>query len=80
MNERAAFWKAYESGELAMTRLCAKFEISPKTGYELVRRAQSEGVAGLEPRSRAPRRHPNRTPDEIVEAILRAERHRVRKK
>jgi putative transposase len=31
-------------------------------------------VAGLEPRSRATRTHPNQTPDEIVEAILRAKR------
>jgi len=47
------------------------YGVSPRWVYELCRRFDTEGEAGLEPRSRRPHRSPHRTPaaleDEIVE-------------
>ena len=47
------------------------YGVSRRWVYELVRRFDTEGEAGLQPRSRRPRRSPHRTPgaleDEIVE-------------
>jgi transposase InsO family protein len=47
------------------------YGVSPRWIYELCRRYDTEGEAGLEPRSRRPRASPSRTPvatqDEIVE-------------
>ena len=47
------------------------YGVSPRWVYELCRRFDAEGEAGLEPRSRRPRRSPQRIPeateDEIVE-------------
>jgi len=76
MDERLRFIAEHTKGELPMTTLCASFGISRETGYELVRRYQAEGVAGLIPRSRAPH-HPGRTmPTAIAAAIVALRRKR----
>src|SRR3990170_801732 len=44
--------------------------VSPRWVYELVRRFDAEGEAGLEPRSRRPRASPRRIPVEIEDEIV----------
>jgi len=46
------------------------YGVSPRWVYELVRRFDAEGEAGLEPRSRRPRASPGRTPVEIEDEIV----------
>src|SRR3972149_5120097 len=41
------------------------YGVSPRWVYELCRRFDAEGEAGLEPRSRRPRASPGRIPEEI---------------
>jgi putative transposase len=52
--------------------------ISRKTSYKWIDRYLQHGPAGLEERSRRPRRAPNATAEEIVTAILDARRHHPR--
>lgn len=47
-----------------------EFGVSPRWVYELCRRFDAEGEAGLEPRSRRPHRSPGRVPDSVEEAIV----------
>lgn len=44
--------------------------VSPRWIYELCRRFDAEGEAGLEPRSRRPYRSPHRTPDAIEDEVV----------
>lgn len=69
--ERAKFITEYEKRCWSMTELCAAFGISRKTGYKCLERYGEAGVEGLKDRLRAPRRHPNRTSEEVVRRILR---------
>jgi transposase InsO family protein len=78
VEKRKQFVAEYESGEWTMTDLCAVYGISRETGYEVLRRYQSGGWEGLEECSRAPRRHPNRTPMEIEEQVLGLRREHMR--
>lgn len=57
--------------------LCRRFDISPTTGYQLLKRYVEEGEAGLAERSRRPVNSPTKT-DEAMEKLileLRAETH-----
>jgi len=69
MDERVRFIAAATGGEWSMTALCEEFGISRKTGYKWLDRYRAQGGAGLEDRSRAPRRHGRLTPAHLVEAI-----------
>jgi transposase InsO family protein len=46
------------------------YGVSPRWVYELCRRFDAEGEAGLEPRSRRPRRSPQRTAVEVEDEIV----------
>jgi transposase len=46
------------------------YGVSPRWVYELVRRFDAEGEAGLEPRSRRPRASPHRTSGTMEEEIV----------
>lgn len=78
VDRRKQFLAEYESGQWTMAELCRGHGISRPTGYELVRRWRAEGEAGVEDRSRAPRRHPNQTPAEIEAPVLQLRRERPR--
>ncbi len=54
-----------------MARLCRRFGISRKTGYQWLARYLAEGEAGLADRSRQPRRSPVVTPPAVEEAVVR---------
>lgn len=49
--------------------LCRRYTISPPTGYQLLRRYEREGDAGLAERSRRPHHSPHRTPLEVERAV-----------
>ncbi len=71
MTQKMKFLTAYlEQREPSFAALCRRFGISRKTGYALVKRFTEEGLEGLKERSRAPKRHPNQTPDVIEQRIL----------
>jgi len=57
---------------LNVRRFCAEHGISTWWFYELRRRYAAEGEAGLDPRSRAPHRVANRTPEALERWILDA--------
>ena len=70
MNERVRFIATHlEAGE-PFSGVCERFGVSRKTGYKWVERYESDGVAGLEDRSRAPLSHPHAVADDVVEKIL----------
>ena len=54
-----------------MSALCAEYGISRETGHKWKRRYESEGVDGLEERSRRPRSAPLSTAEETVLEVLR---------
>ncbi len=70
MDERKKFIKAWCRHEETFAALCARFGIARKTGYKLVERFEREGLAGLEPRSRAPHYHPNGVDEAVEKAVL----------
>jgi putative transposase len=57
-----------------MAELCRFYEISRESGYKWLKRSRSEGEAGLQDRSRSPRRHPNQTGREIEQQVLQLRR------
>ena len=63
MDERLQFISDYQRQIFTMTELCARYNVSRKTGYALVDRYEREGVQGLEPRSSRPHESPQTTPD-----------------
>lgn len=74
MDERQRFIELLESYRFTMTELCESFGISRKTGYKWAERYVHEGVAGLEDRSRAPKRCPHATEARCVEALVEERR------
>ena len=72
LDETVRFVAACIKGGDTMSALCQRFGISRQWGYELVRRYQAEGPAGLERRSRAPVRHGRAMSEEIAQAIIAA--------
>ena len=78
VEKRKQFLADYESGEWTMTDLCRAYQITRPTGYAVLERYARDGEAGLEERSRAPKRHPNQTPAEIEEQVLALRRKHPR--
>src|SRR5437016_4915099 len=72
MEQRFEFVLQWAKRESSMAELCRAFEISRKTGYQLVAQYQAEGLDGLKPHSRAPHQHPNAIAEEVCAAVLRA--------
>lgn len=68
--QRRGFVAGHASGQWSMTELCERYGISRPTGYELLRRVEAEGPAGLRDRSRAPQSCPHQTPVEVERRIL----------
>lgn len=68
MEQREAFVEAAERGEERFAALCRRYQISRKTGYKWLKRAQ-EGQQ-LTDQSRRPNRQPSKTPDDVEAQIL----------
>jgi transposase InsO family protein len=71
VNERLQFVAAAQRGHQSMTELCARYGISRKTGYKLLRRFEDLGPEGLRDQSRSPHSHPNETSEAVQAALLR---------
>jgi transposase InsO family protein len=72
---RIALARAYASGQMTMTELCAQYGVSRKTGYKWVARYDAHGRAGLADRSRRPHHSPRATDARVVELLCAARRH-----
>jgi transposase InsO family protein len=76
MNERIKFIAAHLERIDTFSDLCARFDISRKTGYKWVERYEKSGLVSLADQSRAPLSHPHAVSDELKNLILGArEKH-----
>ncbi|MFC7757514.1 IS481 family transposase [Catellatospora bangladeshensis] len=71
MSTRLAMITAAEMPGVTVTDLCAQLGISRKTFYEMRKRFDKEGPAGLEPRSRRPLYSPTQIPAAVEQRIVR---------
>ena len=71
MDQRVQLIEEHRSGE-SIAALAERYQVSHKTIYKWMARWESEGVAGLQDRSRAPHHSPGRVSREQIEAILAA--------
>ena len=53
-----------------MSELCRRGGVSRKTGHKWLRRYREQGESGLDDLSRRPHRSPNRTSDEMEQAVV----------
>jgi len=65
MQEKEKFIRAYLTGKHSMSECCRLFGVSRETGHKMWRRFQCEGMAGLQPQSRAPKHRPH-----SIDAVL----------
>lgn len=70
MDERVRFVRAYSERLWSMTELCHAFGISRRTGYKWAGRFQTDGIAGLKDRSKAPWHSPQRTDPAVLERLI----------
>lgn len=70
MESKREFVQLAMSAGANRRELCRRYGVSPTTGYKLLRRYAAKGEAGLEERSRRPRRWPRRSSEEIEAAVL----------
>jgi len=75
MHQRTLFIADHLRGSRSVTELCAEYGIARKTAYKWIDRFIRRGPAGLEDRSRRPRRAPNATATGVVNALVEL-RHR----
>ena len=71
MDQRTQFIADHLRRPLTITEQCALYGVSRKTGDKWIDRYLRHGPAGLEERSRRPRRAPNQTADESGAALRR---------
>ena len=69
MDERMRFVVEVERGQMSKAAICRQFGISRPTGDKWLERYREHGLVSLVERSRAARRHPNETAEELVELI-----------
>jgi transposase len=65
----AAMFASVQAGKESVKELCARLGISRKSYYKYLARFASEGLEGLQPRSRRPLTCPTETPPDMVELI-----------
>lgn len=70
MSQRQEFIHLAQQEEANISRLCRYFQVSRKTAYKWLGRYRQAGEAGLQERSRRPRRSPGQTPPLLEEAVL----------
>jgi putative transposase len=78
VEKRKQFVEQWLAQEWTVTELCARHGISRQAGYNTLARYQQLGWAGLEPCSRAPRRHPNQTAAELEQRIVELRHEHMR--
>ena len=70
MNERMKFVCEYLGCEMSMAALCRQYGVSRRTGYKWVARHASEGIIGLQDRSRVPHGNSRSMADEMAAMIV----------
>ena len=78
MDQRLQFVSDYQRGMAPMTELCARYEISRKTGYKWIGRYADDGPPGLLERSRRPHACPHASDPLVMEALLELRRRHPR--
>jgi putative transposase len=74
MTERGPCMAAYLRQLYAMTECCERFGLRRQTGDTWVHRYANEGPVGLQEKSRAPHRGPQRLAEAVEAALLEAKR------
>ncbi len=74
LKQKIQFIAEWLKKEKTMTQLCEDFNISRKTGYQIIARFEEEDLEGLKPRSKAPHSHPDQVDNEIAQIILRTKK------
>jgi putative transposase len=69
-DEKLRFIADWLGEEMSFAELCRYYGVSRNSGYELVARYRREGARALQPRSRAPHRHPNQVAEPVAAALL----------
>jgi putative transposase len=72
MEQRVAMVGDWLKNESSITELSKMYGVSRVTIYKWLNRFKVEGPAGFREYSRAPRRHPNAVPSEMVEMLVSA--------
>lgn len=70
MEERIRFVMLAEEKRMAFSVLCSFFNVSRETGYKWLERFRSEGIQGLNDKSRRPLHNPRELGQKTVESIL----------
>lgn len=70
MREKEKFVLSAQSSQWTMSELCRLYGVSRKHGYETLQRYESEGLSGLQERSRAPKSCPHRMSAETRARLL----------
>jgi transposase InsO family protein len=70
MDEKIKFIAMVKSGAYSFASTCRQFDISRKSGYELLARYEAEGERALTCRSRAPHSHPNAIDEALARKLL----------
>jgi putative transposase len=70
MNQRLQFITDHQRGLYDMTELCARNDVSRKTGYKWLARYAAEGARGLVERSHAPHVCPHRIVEALAELLV----------
>lgn len=71
MDLRVQLMQDYEEGE-SIAALAGIYGVARKTVYKWIARHETEGVAGLADRSRAPQHCPGKLSEEVIEGIIAA--------
>lgn len=72
MKQRVAMIGDWIKDETSIAELSRMYGVSRVTIYKWLERFKAEGPAGIKEHSRAPHRHPNAIPEEMVKAIIAA--------
>lgn len=79
MEQKMRLMVEWEGGVYCKSELARRYCISRKTVYKWINRYGEYGIEGLKELSRAPKKHPNQTPDDIVKLLIE-EKNRNRKR
>lgn len=77
MDQKKEFVLEAMKNEMNFTSLCAKYCISPKTGYKWKQRFLERGFEGLEELSRKPKGSPDKLSEEDITAILKIKKQKM---
>lgn len=70
MDQRIEFVRLFQQPDVNRRELCRRFQISPKTGYKWLARAQAAEARWAQDRSRRPHGSPKRSAPDIEIAVL----------